>query len=373
MEKRPFHTSDKESSSKDLDDGSPRLFLKKAPQGGPTSHDDFDEMVPEFMHRDFYRSREDEFPAIDPNFQRRSQEVQKAVPLTPLRGKPQEDVKPAASAPVEPLAPLRSSPKEPESETVSLEAEERAASPAPAEQATFPRPVKTSNLNLPLVACLFFIVGLFLWREQTRPEIKETVELPVPKVVRVSEQTFEAAALEGESPYPDMAPVQAPTKPDSLPLESEDPPSSPNEVEPAEPQVSQEQPEELTSEEGPTTTYPAADASAQRAAILQRMNEGNISRNERERRLEDSGANTEPAADTSLFPEETSSEADPPAEAESPVGTPADASAAMTPDDSLFPTESEPVESVPPSVPPAPPAEPTDTQGEPYQIAEPDL
>jgi hypothetical protein len=138
-----------------------------------------------------------------------------------------------------------------------------------------------------------------------------------------------------------------------------------------------------------STTYPSREASAQRAAILERMSDGTVSNMERASREP-----AQPAQDTSLFPT-TQQASKPPAQPwtvpESSVKKQPETAKAKEPgeaaSESLFPVDAksavqkpvttqpvQPVATKPPAVqsPPVkanPPAQPT--QGEPYQIAEP--
>jgi hypothetical protein len=321
------------------------------------------------MHRDFYRSQEGEFEAIEPSGR-----------LKAVRGRPKPEApegppprlrqaqKPAKSA--EPLTPLRSSSEgdfEP-SDRVELE---------PSDTVVIPRTVKP-NLNIPLVACLLFVVGVFLWREQTRPRLTEQSELPIPKVVTVVEEEAPNSVLREEGPYPEMSPsVTMPNNPATSPepvettaAESMDPDALPADVEPA------------MSEEEPHAPLPAAEASEQRAAILERMNDGNVSRSDRATRTEE--RQTAPS-NASLFPD-TEPVAPPPRTAPPSRPEPRTEPRTAPAEDSLFPAE--PAAVAAPSKPtpaqPAPPSLPTPpkrvkpvpvlpSQGEPYRIAEPDL
>src|SRR5690606_917016 len=88
---------------------------------------------------------------------------------------------PEAPEPLPTLQPLRSQSGQvaPLAAEGPEEEEETPAPPAPLRAPTvLPRPVKTSSLNLPLVACLLFVVGLLLWREQTRPAFETEMALP---------------------------------------------------------------------------------------------------------------------------------------------------------------------------------------------------
>ena len=206
--------------------------------------------------------------------------------------------------------------------------------------------------------------------------------LPIPERVQVTEREPQPpAALGEESPYPEMSPeVASPAEESVVTAEVE-------ESDPAESERATTLAEEGEEE---TTTYPSREASAQRAAILERMSDGTVSNMERASREP-----AQPAQDTSLFPATEQAASKPPAQPwtvpESSVKKPPETAKTVDSGDaaseSLFPTDAKsavqkPVTSQPaqpvatkpaavqkPPVKANPPAQPT--QGEPYQIAEP--
>ncbi|MFA7483165.1 MAG: hypothetical protein WC314_21855 [Vulcanimicrobiota bacterium] len=355
--------SDKES----LEDKTTRLYLERTPSAG--SQREFDEVVPEFMHRAFYRSTDDEFQAVEPSevlrskrrvkFVERSQRppidpepevvVEAEVPRTPnpLRS-------PEPPRPQEPLSPLRQS--APEAEAVESPAlrvlPEPPQTPPPAGSWP-PTPARKTGLNYPLLICLLALVSLFVWREQTRPEFPSEQPLPLPRAIPVSEQPKpDAPELSEESPYPEMSPeVAAPNPEEPIETAIEDP------ADPVDPERAATLAEE-TAEESPSVS--AREASAQRAAIMERMSDGTVSNSERTSR---------PAQETSLFPVTEAPAPIPPARPQPPTAqTQAPVETAV---ESNFPSEAPPpaVSQKPPVVPVQAPAPPV--QGEPYQIAEP--
>lgn len=377
------------------------LYLERTPSAG--SERDIDEVVPEFMHRAFYRSTEDEYQTVEPaqllRSKRRTKFVERKPEASsgpveseaaePVSGAPAPLRSPEPARPHEPLSPLRSS----SSETVEHSEDTVAVplrtlpqppqSPPPA-SASWPSPApKSPGINYPIVICLLAVIGLFIWREQTRPPIPAQEPLPIPERVRVTEREPQPpAALGEESPYPEMSPeVAAPAENSETVVTAEA-----QESDPAEPERAATLAEEGEEE---STTYPSREASAQRAAILERMSDGTVSNMERASREP-----AQPAQDTSLFPS-TEQASKPPAQPwtvpESPAKKPPETAKANDSGDagseSLFPVDAksavqkpvttqpaQPVATKPPAAqkPPVkttPPAQPN--QGEPYQIAEP--
>lgn len=371
---------------KDRNEGETRLFLEKAPSA--ENQGEFDEIVPEFMHRAFYRSTEDEIQTVEPGERLRavralpqSRPLRRQVTLPPLP--PMSP--PEAPEPLPALQPLRSHSGQVASEQVtvpsaSLEEEETSSRPPEAlrQPTVLPRPVKTSSLNLPLVACLLFVVGLLLWREQTRPAFEVEAALPLPPAVTVSEESSTAPALDKEAPYPGMtdsqgqevAPAEGPEQPLEEPVEQNDAVLSE-----AEQGAAALAPAEAG--EGEPSLFPAQGAS-DRAAILNRVDEGLSTTDESlslpQPEAPPSQVQAAPAA-SSLFPATTPSRPAKPAPApvESRPVVPSQPAAAAS-NTSLFPTApprpSVPEPPKPLQVSPQPPKLP---QGEPYQIAEPSL
>lgn len=379
-----YRRSDKEK------DQSTRLYLERTPSSG--SQREIDEVVPEFMHRAFYRSTEDEYQAVEagalkPRLVSNSGE-RKAVPPpqsppAPLRSRTPEPEPSIESEP--PLEPLRS--PLPDADfaegsmkdtiAVPLKTLPQPPQPPPPGQAWPPPPGKEQGINFPLVACLLLVVGLFIWRENTRPDIPPEKPLPVPEQSLVVDKREEPQppALGEESPYPEMTPA--------VPVEAEvevDPES----VEIAQPEVADETEEVAEETVERETTYPSRDASAQRAAIMEQMSDRTVTNMERSSREE----RVLPPDDGSLFPMDeppskpatASAPAKPKTETAKVAETKQAADAAA---DSLFPEDETVMTApVPPKQPVAatrPPAKPPVTAnppvksapGEPYEIAEP--
>ena len=249
----------------------PPLHLKTSPGIGSRIDDDLEEMVPEFMHRGFYRSEEELSP------------VETGAKLKPLRRK---SSKPTSK-------PIDLFDREPDedldndsvldtvvvehSEQESFEPLRKVAVPEPALYPSkpsgpgpLPRPVETKNLSLPLLIGFLLVVGLFLWREQTRPSPAPNEPLAVPRTVTVAEAPKVEANpdLLGESPYPvnEATPLAQPRKV--------------NEAELLPPTVAEERTEE--SDETIPAPIPEINAGnmadrereAQREAILSRVSDG---------------------------------------------------------------------------------------------------
>ena len=351
----------------------PQLYLDRTPSAAKRySEEEFDEMIPEFMHRDFYRSTEGEVEAVQAAGRLKS---------SPLRSRSREGLEPVrdpaprpkSSQP--PLSPLRQSPSD-EADYLddSFEAEDevRGAGPAlrtprnerggePTGWPPPPRSSSSSNVNIALAVCLMLIVGIFLWREQTRPSVPQQTNLPLPEKVEVVKVEPDNSELEATSPYPQMTPpVVAPNEGE---IQVEPPPVEPDAMAEGGTQT----------ETAPdTTTYPenTDNAASQRAAILERMSEGTVSRSDRETRIESAAP---PPADPSLFPEQPVATERPKPQERPPT------QANESPDESLFPSETveqPPVAEVPPAAvkKPKPVKKPVKSNpGERYQIAEPEL
>lgn len=339
-------------------------------------------MVPEFMHRDFYRSQEGELEAVEPSGR-----------LKAIRSRRQ----PAPPKPVkttQPMEPLRSG-SVPTSQELSRSAEDESRTPLqpirePSPQTdtvVIPRePESKSNLNFPLVVCLLFIVGLFLWREQTRPQLSPEQELPIPKSVPITKEVNDSDVLGADSPYPEMSPGVAVKVDGPEEVRSEDELElNRSDSEDEQPVTLPQEPDDIPSHEtAEATTESPSEASAQRAAILNRMSEGTVSKSVRESRMERDARAPRTPDDSSLFPEmgDTTPPAPSVAEPSEPsLKGPAAATAVEVPDDSLFPEDSAKpgvVEPVKQTIAPPPARKPKTTrpaggQGEPYQIAEPAL
>lgn len=359
----------------------PGLFLERDP-GTPAVSEELDEIVPDFMHRDFYRSQEGDVDIVEPvepsGVLRAVRSESGGFRASSLRGPARSVEPPPESGPQidEPLRPLRgSSSTESEPEPVSDETVvvRTASNPSPS---GLPRPVETGGINLPLLLCLFFVVGLFMWREQTRP-VPPTPEsnMPVPRRFRVDERPRIAEperSLSEAQPQPVNTPSGEVGQPEAqegdgsvakVAPEPTDPAQGRQDLFPADEQASQAQalPD--------TTAHSSQDAgsAAQRAAILERVSAGTVDRNDRERRMESD------LQDSSLFPAtkpETKPPVPQPVAAKPAAKKPVEA--APDKDDSLFPEES--TAARPQAKPPAVTAPaPATAQKPKYQIAEPQL
>lgn len=391
--------SSNHSNKERPEDRGPGLYLERTPSSG--SEREIDEVVPEFMHRAFYRSTEDEYQTVEPaqllrskrrtKFVERKPESPAPGPAEPEAPEPVGDApaplrSPEPARPQEPLSPLRSHSPETEEyneDTVAVPLRKLPRppqSPPPASGSWPPSAPKSTGINYPIVICLLAVIGLFIWREQTRPPIPAQQPLPIPERVQVTEREPQPPAALGEdSPYPEMSPQVAAPNEDSETVVTADG----QENEPADPERAAILPEQGEEE---STTYPSREASAQRAAILERMSDGTVSNMERASREP-----AQPAQETSLFPA-TEQASSPPAQPwtvpESSVKKPPETAkggdSGESASESLFPVEAksavqkpvttQPVATKPPAAqkPPVkanPPAQPT--QGEPYQIAEP--
>lgn len=370
VNQRPSKGKGSSSRSPIFVDRKPQLYLDRTPSAAKRySEEEFDEMIPEFMHRDFYRSSEGEFEAVQAAGRLKSSRLKSRSreDLEPIR-----DTSPRPRSTQQPLAPLRQNSSEDSTYDEGFtedESEARGAEPAlrsprsdrGGEPTGWPPPPQSSSsnsVNIALAVCLMLIVGVFLWREQTRPQISQQSNLPLPEKVEVVKVEPDKAGLEATSPYPEMTPAVAPPM-GEVPVE---PPPLETEA------VAEEGVESRSAPD--TTTYPETtdEAASQRAAILERMSEGTVSRSDRETRIESASP---PPADPSLFPEQPVA-----SERPKPQERPR-TQVSESPDESLFPSETvEPpaVADVPPkpAKKPQPVKRPVQTNpGEPYQIAEP--
>lgn len=383
------------------------LYLERTPSSG--SEREIDEVVPEFMHRAFYRSTEDEFQAVEPaqllrskrktKFVERKREAEPAPAVRdeapePVRGAPEPLRSPEPPRAPEPLSPLRSSSNDSDDgyseETVAVPLRtmpQPPQGPPPANGAWPPPAPKSTGINYPIVIALLAVIGLFIWREQTRPPIPPQQSLPIPENVQVTERDKpeQPAALGEQSPYPEMSPEVAAPGEEVLPGTETVETAEAAESETSDPERATTLAEDA---EDDTTTYPSREASAQRAAIMERMSDGTVSNMERASREP-----AQPAADTSLFPQ-TEQASKPPAQPwtvpESAVKKPPETAKATestgSGSESLFPVDAksavqkpvtqtaQPVATKPqpapkPPVKVNPPAQPA--QGDPYEIAEP--
>lgn len=229
---------------------------------------------------------------------------------------------------------------------------------------------------MPLIVCLFLLVGLFLWREQTRPELS----YPVGKseVLKPTEER-----RNGSLP---------PNKVDIEKTVQGVPPETAEKGLPVESSLDQERERPAQHEErvsGRRESSVTEESASQREAILNRLSESTVSRGERDSRLEESASPLEVSApDASLFPEDAEeTEPEPESETLEPEIVPPEPETAVL-DDSLFPADDADVapppsfSAEPPPLNVEPPPSPAGvveretlptSQGEPYQIAEPDL
>ena len=335
---------------------------KRFGEDGPND-EEFEEMVPDFMHRDFYRSNEDGLDVVEPSGLVKAIKPKEKEPLVSLRSS-HPNQQPVSPSPPQVKTPLRTLPATvpvvvPEKDPPSFEGEPIREK----RSAAFPAPAKTSQWNFPLIICLLLLVGLFLWREQTRPELSpQLVENGVPGSVK--EEGFGPNSGGLENVMPDvMAPKQDEFEKSEPVQESE---------------AGEVQEAEAFQEEGRTGNEFRGDDASQRAAVLERLKESTSTIEERESDLEESIESIElKPEDDSLFPS-VPDEA-PPTEVVSEDQVQSE-SEPLVLDESLFPGEG--AEVAPPpdiQVEPPPlnigapsPSQPA-IQGEPYQIAEPDL
>lgn len=362
----------------------PGLFLERPPSTSPQS-DEVDEMVPEFMQRGFYRSQEGELEAVEvepSGIMRAVRPTEGSFRATPLRAS-QKPLTP----PLDAFEPVRSEPRREEGKVDSeprvaaVESDPPQGVQEPVPQAPpptrWPRPVETAGLNLPLLLCLFFVVGLFLWREQTRPVAVEQPEFPIPRRVRDTMKDPDANLEQVGRPQPVTTPalVVGPQD-DVLPLDGAPVASQSDERGEGLP------PEAALDglEEDPTSLFPSddggqppsavsqeeRDTAAQRAAILDRMSAGTVNRNDREQRMEND------LQDGSLFPiTEPASPKPQPVTRKPAASRPLAPSVSAAPKEQpLFPVAEPPVQSVTVPAPSAPPAVGNKPK---YQIAEPEL
>lgn len=361
--------------SRDSQERETRLFLERNPDSA--NQREFDEIVPEFMHRAFYRSSEDELGAVEPSGRLKALRTSREF-------RPTETSPAPPPVPSQPLAPLRSQPGStltpPDNEFGSGQPEEGdywsppplrqqkgPAAPPPPSPPAAPRSESASGLNIPLVACLLFIVGLFLWREQTRPEIPVSGPIPIPTTIPVAaSQMATPAGL--QSPQPSASPMAVEPTPGPASEMSELP------IPASSPVVAEESEERPIPQGSPVPeddysdgqTFPTQDTRAQRAAILERVSDSAVTRNERDSRMREEVRPVNTAPDSSLFPATGGNSQPKPAPVQA---KPAPAAQAAPPSEPVFPAE--PAQPKPVALPPA--VKPAPNQGEPYQIAEPEL
>lgn len=243
-----------------------RLVREPSPDGRPA--DDLEEMVPAFMHRDFFRTEEDGVDPVPAPSALRTPVASAAPPVTPpvpgymeppnteeieveppaprppaptavippsapsprtpistLKTPPVSNrpVPPPLEPPVvptgEPIAPLRSHEippaPEPPRQAPRASAPEAAPSGQP-DPASVPTPAPASSssssataYSLPLLAALAMVLGVFVWRESTRPVMVTQQPLPVPQTAPSAEPS--AAAPGFQPKYLSVGPAVPPT------------------------------------------------------------------------------------------------------------------------------------------------------------------
>lgn len=218
------------------DEEKPQLFLEKTPS--PDSEREFDEIVPDFMHRDFYRSQE-ELEVVPPEgamklkrtkipFAVPAPPATPATPVTPVDPPAPEPLRtPPTPPPPPPLEPLRSSEDTvtpvPSKSSDEPPSQGDASGGTPSDATAAPKKSGSPAwFNFPLLLCFLIVVGIFWWREQTRPPVSESDTLPVPRVVQVQEESTVVSDEPADSIYPGMDPTVSeigPVGPE--PLESE--------------------------------------------------------------------------------------------------------------------------------------------------------
>lgn len=339
-------------------DKKPELYLEKVPSAELNARE-FEEMVPEFMHRDFYRSQEGDLDAVEPSGDFRSLSKKRSVP------KPKKDNVPLEPLRTDPEPERDQEPSLDETVAVPLEPVRAQAPPQPRDEEVTPtrsklEPVQSTALNLPLLACLLLVVALFVWREQTRPGTTRTAQLPLPAPAvqpQAQPQPQPDARLQQESPYPAMSDDETEPLVESEP-EPEVTVEEPGSVVPtpiSEPVVSEEPATPPVQSPARAESLEVRERAAQRAAILERVSDGTVSRSDSSTRFEEL---EQPAA--------------PKPQEQTQPGEATQKQPWIVPDAAVADTKPKPVEKPePPKVKPATP--PTQAPGEPYQIAEPKL
>jgi hypothetical protein len=198
------------------------LRLERHPLAPGNSGADLEEMVPAFMHRDFFRSEEDAVEGVTPSSRLRTARKEAPAPQSYMEPPNTEEASPRP-APVRPSVPLATEPspyappaqaEEPKAEQPKPSAQteqplpplrasvapagpapdlrSRPASETPA-SATYPPTVvaaqpehasSRSPYSIPMLVALALVMGIFVWREQTRPLVAVQEPLSVPKTVQ---------------------------------------------------------------------------------------------------------------------------------------------------------------------------------------------
>lgn len=333
------------------------------------------------MQRGFFRS--EEMTAVDPTAPTgrprpdwESDTTEVVVPK-PLK-KPQSPLVPLRGAtPSSPPVPSEPPRTEPEPEELAPLRRASAQSPHPVEPEplrpapaarTQPEPEpapRTVTRDEPgrvsgsLVFVLLLVVGVLIWREQTRPPVPTQEPLPVPRSVNVSEPRNPVPADPADtapaevSPYPGMEPQE---NPDALSTEGADAPVEPGDI--------------------------SAD---RRSAILEDVSETTgvdpreepqIAHPEPTQEMTENVARTAPPADSPVIPEpwRTSGPEDG-GTSLFPTTNPAGSAVVEKPPVAEKPPTAEkpPVAENPPVVEVKPPPKLPTIEGDPYKIAEPNL
>ncbi len=356
-------------------DNKPQLRLTREPAGASLPREDLDEVVPEFMQRGFFRS--EEMPAVEaplkagkprPDWESDTSEVvvpkplkQARSPLVPLRGSAPAQVPDPPKTEPEPeeLAPLRQTRTAPTPEPTPPPVASRPVSSQPEEKPepppSLPPREEPARVSGSLVFALLLLVGVLIWREQTRPPVPTQEPLPVPRTVNVVEEK------------PPVEPVPtAPTEVSPYPgMET----GSDSQTNPGEPENNQESVAESQPESDTEPVEPD-----RRSAILEGVAEttdvdpqGEVSPPlERAEPTEpvrtDVATSAPPPAESPMIPEPWRTSG--PGEEKSP----SEATVAEKP-----PTAEKPPVVEPPKPPVAPPPKLPTVEGDPYKIAEPSL
>lgn len=246
-----------------VDQGATGLRLVREPSVDGRPPDDLEEMVPAFMHRDFFRTEEDgvdaapttpagpaspttsnssrpagsvyleppnteEFEAEPPQSTRPSVPTAVIPPsAAPSRSAPSAlKTPPVSNRPVpppldistaaqteEPLPPLRSQEIPPPPEPPKQAPRRAAAPPTDSAVPATPQSSPASAYSLPLLAALAMVLGVFVWRESTRPVTVTQQTLAVPHTATVADPTgAPSAAAPGFQPkYLSVGPGVPPT------------------------------------------------------------------------------------------------------------------------------------------------------------------
>jgi hypothetical protein len=252
------------------------LRLERNPLAMEGSGAELEEMVPAFMRRDFFRSEEDAIEPVTPGHRLRRNVTAKPPADPPCTESEPEPERSARTLRVEspgpaeePLRPLRSEPAASQPEGTPPAPQPR---PEPA-GATYPPTIVTtrtgSPYSIPLLVALALVMGVFVWREQSRPLVAVQQPLSVPQTVPTS----------APAPLPEPTPAGVgfrptylavgPAVPRDLTEAAAYPSASPG-ADPAEGELAE--PEENLATTAAETGSDEAEAE-ERAAILERMSQ----------------------------------------------------------------------------------------------------